>query len=157
VGANFEAFPTLDVLTRKTDLVIVGQVIGQHQTRSITSSTRQPAPFEPAPSAEVSVAKAQQQSTAALPSGETMGEVPGMPVTESTVRVSRVIRGTARVDGEIIVSQLGGKITLPTFPGGPRLNRTLQLEGDSLMVPGQEQVLFLSKNTDHPHKVRSPA
>jgi hypothetical protein len=53
----------------------------------------------------------------------------------------------------VIVNQLGGKVEYPTFPGGPTLKRTLQIEHDALMRPGEEDVLFLARAADGSYSV----
>src|SRR5262249_51574024 len=73
---------------------------------------------------------------------------PGLPVTQFTVQITTVISGQAAANGQIVVTQPGGPIDLPTYPHGPKLHRIIEVGHDHLIKPGEEQVFFLSPAAD---------
>src|SRR3712207_4841791 len=46
-------------------------------------------------------------------------------VTVFRLAVERVVHGRGQ-SGELMISQVGGKLRTPAFPGGPEITRTLQ-------------------------------
>jgi len=151
VGASYMAIPNLEALTKRSDLVVVGRVVGQGKTHLVAQPTPQPQPFQPAPAPQVSADKAELLKNH-NPVASAKSDIPApnmdLPVTEFTVQVQRVLRGSTARQGQITVTQSGGTVELPTFPGGPNLSRTLEMEHDPLMTAGQEHVLFLTRATN---------
>jgi hypothetical protein len=148
IHADFPLIPSLDALVRQSDVVVVAHVLEQGATHLVAQPTAQPQPFKPNPPPDVPAIKtavaAGEDATA--PTTHTVTEaLPGVPVTTFKVQVDQVLRGSTPAGTRLSVIQTGGQITLPTFHGGPTLQRTLVLEGDPLLVPGQHEVLFLHR------------
>jgi hypothetical protein len=158
IGATYRLVPDLKALTSQADLIVVGRVVGNGTVSFIAQPAPQPQPFQPAdmsgaPQEKTDLAK--QQSAVPQDVGldpakngrkvEIDNSDPGLPITTYTIAVMQVLRGDANVGGQILVNQAGGIVTLPTYPTGPMLTRTLEFEHDPLMQSGQEQVLFLTK------------
>jgi hypothetical protein len=161
IGATYRLVPDLKALTRQADLVVVGRVVGNGTVSFVAQPAQQPQPFQPAdmngaPQEKADLAK--QQSAAPHDAGsdavkdghkvEIDNTDPGLPVTTYTIAVAQVLRGQTKPGGQIQVNQAGGIVTLPTYPNGPKLTRTLEFEHDPLMQSDQEQVLFLTQAPD---------
>jgi hypothetical protein len=151
LNASFKAAPDLVTLKNQSDLVVVGRIAAEGTTRMVAQSgnSDKTAPPPAPPALDPAKADALKQQPAA-PQSQVAGAIAnaniGTPLTTYVVRVERVVKGNAR--GEIAVSQLGGKVMLDSFPGGPKLQRTVQFEGDTLMQAGERHVLFLKSAGD---------
>jgi hypothetical protein len=145
IGAHRPEIANLQQLTVEADLIVVGHVTGQGNTRELSPAVAQPADE---PLAEPPADAAGHEAPRDLPSGETLTTIPGLPVTDFPIRVTRVLKGTGGAGDQVVVSQVGGQIELPTFPGGPQLKRTIHDSGDPLMEPGQQVLLFLTKGEE---------
>jgi hypothetical protein len=147
IGASYAQIPDLPALTRGADLVVRGRVLDQGQVRFEAQPDQKPGKFVPPPASD-KPRKPTGEDPAAKETGQTLGGLPGNPVTDYAIQVSKVIKGDAPKGDKLVVSQPGGHVELPTYPGGPTLKRTLQFEDDPLMEHGQEHVFFLKKAED---------
>ena len=144
---------TLDDLTKQSDAVVVGRVIGAGKTKFILPEAQQPRPFAPSgPPADLPADKRAELGKAPAPPSRQQENIitppPGIPTTEFTIEVSRVLRGNLPAGSRITVTQMGGVFQMPLGPGAPTLTRTMVAEHDPLMVPGHEHVLFLKRSAD---------
>jgi len=108
--------------------VVVGRVVGDGTTRLLEQSS-QPAGARPA--------------AASAAGGPTRAKGLGTPLTSYTIEVERVVRGAVSPGSKLTLAQLGGKVSVPTFPGGPELKRTVQYEHDTLLNADERHLLFL--------------
>jgi hypothetical protein len=150
MNASVRAIPDLTALVRQSDLVAVGLVVGDGNTRLQVQPIVTPNANPPTPAPRgVSDPKAGSPNSVPPPAGPpgqlTLGRRPQTPVTSFGVEVERVAHGTAPAGQQITVVQPGGTISVATFPGGPVLTRTVQIEDDMLMRSGQRYVLFLKR------------
>jgi hypothetical protein len=156
VGATYTLVPSLAALTKQSDLVIVGRVVGNGSTHLIAQPTTQngasanagmgPVPLDKANLATTQQAPTSQQSNSPLPDQS-------IPETSYTIQIVQVISGTAPASSRIRVNLPGGLVTLPTFPMGPRLQRTMVWENNPLFVAGEQETLFLHRNADGSYAV----
>lgn len=156
VGATYRLVPNLDTLTRQSDLVVVGRVVDKGSTHLIAQPTGQsqaasnagvgPVPADKGSLAASQQASSPQQSSSVLPDQS-------IPETTYTVQIVSVMHGAAPASGRIRVNLPGGLVTLPTFPMGPRLQRTLVWENNPLFTAGEQEVLFLHQNADGSYSV----
>ena len=70
----------------------------------------------------------------------------GTPITTYTLQLERTAKGNG--GNQLTLTQLGGHVTLDTYPGGPKLERTVEFEGDHLMQAGDRAVMFLKQASD---------
>jgi hypothetical protein len=150
MNASVRAIPDLTALVRQSDLVVVGRVVGDGNTRLEVQPIDTPKANPPTPAPRiVSDEKAAAPNSGPPPAGPpgqlTLGRRPQTPVTSFGIEVERVAHGTAPAAQQITVVQPGGTISVPTLPGGPVLTRTVQIEDDKLMRSGQRYVLFLKR------------
>jgi hypothetical protein len=153
ISTSYRGFTTLESLAREADLVVVGHAIDGGKTRRVAPPTQQAVAFQANPTTNAPGDKSQLSSKGNQGS---IGVKPGDPpppsmdsvVTDYTIEVSRVISGQVQPGAHITLTQSGGPIDLPTFPGGPTLHRTIQSEHDPLIQKGQEHVLFLGHAKD---------
>jgi hypothetical protein len=146
ISTEYQLIPSLDALAKQSDVVVVGHVLEQVATHIVTPPEVKPQPFKPAPPPDAikTAVAAGQDDTA--PMTQTVRKAPpSLPVTTFEVKVDRVLGGNADDGQRLSVIQPGGQVTVPTFPDGPKLQRTLVDEGDPLLVPGQQEVLFLHR------------
>jgi hypothetical protein len=141
VGASYMPYDNVAAMTRDADLVVLGRVIGEGQTHLVPQSLDRPRPFQ-APAAETLPAGKSDSGVLAQPSSATSGQSFDLPVTTFTIAVERVLHGTAQPK-QLTVSQPGGKLATPTFPGGPQVTRTVQFEHDPALQSGERHLLFL--------------
>jgi hypothetical protein len=151
IGTSYLAYSSLDSLAQRADLIVVGHPLDQGKTRLVPQPPQQPTAFQPNTSTNVPGEKS-KLSVGQVPASPKAGEPapPAMdtPVTDFTIEVTRVLHGQLALGAQVTVSQPGGLVELPTFPGGPTLKRTIEFEHDTLMTQGQDQVLFLGKAKD---------
>src|SRR6266852_4825530 len=138
LSAAFKAAPDLATLKGNSDLVIVGRIASQGTTRLVTQSGNSgiTAPAPAALNLDPKKADAQKLQPAApgVTPGKPIGNANiGTPVTTYSVQIERAVKGKGPT--QISLTQLGGKVTLDTYPGGPKLQRTVEFEGDTLMQP----------------------
>jgi hypothetical protein len=152
--ASFKAIPDLATLKSQADLVVVGRIARNGTTNRITDSGNSRATAPTPPPLDLSDKKAnavKQQPAPAAPPSSTDANIAnanlGTPVTTYDVQIERVLKGSS-ASSQIVVGQLGGKVALDTFPGGPKLQRTVVFEGDTLMNAGERHVLFLKRASD---------
>lgn len=160
----YKALPDLKTLNQNSELVVVGRVI-QGSTKLVPFQAETPhangAPAAPSlPSAKAdALAKepaAGLQTVSATSDGdarETRNAGLGTPVTVFDVQIEQVLRGAAREGAAIKVTQPGGDVTLDSFPGGPKLQRSIVFEHDTLMQAGERQLLFLTRGADGTYSV----
>jgi hypothetical protein len=141
VGATYLPYDNVAAMTRDTDLVVLGRVIGEGKTHLVRQSLDRPRPFQ-APAAETLPAGKNDSGVLAQPSSATSGQSFDLPVTTFTIAVERVLHGTAQPK-QLTVTQPGGKLATPTFPGGPQITRTVQFEHDPALQSGDRHLLFL--------------
>src|SRR5437763_602566 len=129
----------LAALNANSDLVVVGRIARPGTTQMVVqtgnSGITAPAPAPPSVDARKSDAEKLQPPAPGAADKNPVGNANlGTPVTTFIVQVEQSIKGSA--PAQISVTQLGGKVTLDTYPGGPKLQRTVEFEGDSLMQAG---------------------
>jgi hypothetical protein len=139
----------LDELTKQSNAVVVGRVVSKGATKMIVPTSQQARPFTGAaiPS-DIGKDKASQIKTTSEVSRNQPNIITppaGLPMTEYTLEVSQVLSGKLAKGSKVTVNQMGGEILIPLGDGAPTLHRTMVAEHDPLLVPGQEQVLFLTK------------
>jgi hypothetical protein len=149
VGASYKPYADVAAMTRDTDLVVVARVMGEGKTRYVAQAVEKPRAFQPAASTDNATSEKQRlASTMPEPPTNTATSAQfDLPVTTFTLAVERVVRGSARGD-MLTVSQPGGIVRTPTFPGGPQITRTVQFEHDPAMKSGERQLLFLRDTGD---------
>lgn len=153
IGTSYRTLPDLPSLTGESQIVVVGKVISQGQTRLEKQPRLRRAPFIP-PTPPEKPRGGQAQPDADRPGAggdkqnQTLGGDVGEPTTDYTVQVTRVLKGNVRPDTKLVVSQPGGPLELPTYPGGPKLKRTFQFEDDPMMKVGEEHVFFLKRSRE---------
>jgi hypothetical protein len=151
VGATYLAYPSLDALAQRADLIVVGHPVDQGNTHLVAQPAQQATAFQPNPLTAAPGEKAKLavgQPPATLKGGDPAPPSMDTPVTDFSIEVTRVLHGQVAVGEHVTVSQMGGLVQLPTYPGGPMLKRTIEFEHDTLMAQGQEHVLFLGKAKD---------
>ena len=152
LNASYKAAPDLPTLKANSDLVIVGRIVKVDATKLITQTGNDRNVSAPAPAAvNLDPKKAQaeklQPPAPGLPSKNPVANANlGTPETTYTVQVERSLKGNA--PAQISLTQLGGKVTLDTYPGGPKLQRTVEFESDTLMQAGERNVMFLNRAAD---------
>jgi hypothetical protein len=151
LSAVYKAAPDLATLKANSDLIVVGRIAKAGTTRMVVqtgnSGISAPAPDRLGVDAKKSDAEKLQPPAPGLPSQNLIGNANlGTPVTTYAVQVEQSIKGSA--PAQISVTQLGGKVTLDTYPGGPKLQRTVEFEGDTLLQAGERHVLFLNRAAD---------
>jgi hypothetical protein len=141
-------------LSKKTDAVVVGRVLAKGATKLIKTEGQQPQGFAPvgAPAgASLSQQKLDGLNNAPAAPARSREDIitppGGIPVTEFTVEVTRALHGTFKKGDQLTLTQTGGEISIPLGAGAPTLKRTIMADHDPLLVQGQEQVFFLSRNT----------
>ncbi len=151
--ASYKAIPDLPTLKSQADLVVVGHIARNGTTKLVTQSGNSGATAPAAAPLELSDKKAgavKQKPAPVAPPFSTDTNVAnaniGTPVTTYEIQIQRALKGS--ITGQISVTQLGGKVSLDTFPGGPKLQRTVVFEGDTLMNAGERHVLFLKRAND---------
>jgi hypothetical protein len=148
--ASYKAIPDLATLKSQADLVVVGRIAQNGTTNLVTQPGNAGAPAAAPAPFQLSDKKANAVKQLPAPQSSTDPSVPnaniGTPVTTYEVQIQRVLKGS--VTGQINVTQLGGKVSLDTFPGGPKLQRTVVFEGDTLLNAGERHVLFLKRAND---------
>jgi hypothetical protein len=160
---SYKAIPDLKTLNQSSELVVVGRVI-QGSTKLIPFQTETPhandAPVAPnLPPAKAEALAKNPASGPLVPAAatdsvrETRNAGLGTPVTVFDVQIEQVLRGEAREGAAIKVTQPGGNLTLDTFPGGPKLQRSVIFEHDTLMQAGERHVLFLTRGADGTYSV----
>jgi hypothetical protein len=152
LDASFKAAPDLATLRDNSDLVVVGRIAREGTTRMVAQTGNNasiggpaPAPFSVDPK-KAEAEKAQPPAPGPSSTTQVGNANLGTPVTTYTVQVERSVKGNA--PAQISLAQLGGKVTLDTYPGGPKLQRSVEFEGDTLMKPGERNVLFLNRASD---------
>jgi hypothetical protein len=152
IATSYKTFDSLATLTRQSDLVLVGRVVAQSPTRLVAQPKPVPQPFTPASTTNLPPSKAARSqaelAAAAIPPTLANDAPPPpqtQPQTDYTIEVGRVLKGTLATGARITVSQSGGTLELPTFPGGPTLSRTFVTEHDQLMAAGEQHLLFLGR------------
>lgn len=155
IGATYRIIPSLDALSRQSTLVVMGHVIGQGTTHLVSQPAAKSQPYHSAPSVTLPGDKATLAASQSQPSVQAANNVPdqSLPITSYTFQVTRVIRGSLKASHQITVNQPGGMVVLPSYPGGPMLQRTFVFEHDPLMVAGSEQVLFLTQKADGSYSI----
>ena len=155
IGASYRAVNTLESLSRQADLIVVGHAIDAGKTRRVLQPVQQAVPFQPNQPVNVPDEKAKlsglgNQGTIGVRGNAGDPAAPSFDsvVTDFTFEITRVLHGQLKAGAQISVTQPGGPIELPTFPGGPTLKRTIEFEHDPLIVKGQEHALFLSQTKD---------
>jgi hypothetical protein len=145
VGASYKPYAAVASMTRDADLVVLGRVVGEGKTHYVAQPVEQPRAFQPPADTErLTSAEKQNLATAPVeshPNVATSAQF-DLPVTAFTLSVERVVRGTAR-DSALTMTQPGGTLRTPTFPGGPQITRTVEFEHDPAMKPGERHLLFL--------------
>ena len=149
--ASFKAAPDLATLKSDADVVVVGHIVGQGTTRLISQSgnsgTTAPAPAPITLDPKKADAVKLEPAAPGVSTTTTVANANlGTPVTTYTIQVERSAKGSAA--NRISITQLGGHVTLDTYPGGPKLERTVEFEGDHLMQAGDRAVMFLKKAAD---------
>jgi hypothetical protein len=131
-------------------VIVAGNVISQSPPRMVAPPAQPLQPFAPAGARAVPPDKDGQLAghIPPLPKAEPALPSQDQPVTDYMIRVDRVLKGTLASGSTITVTQTGGTVERPTYPGGPKLSRTLMLEHDPLMAPGQQHLMFLSRTSD---------
>ena len=150
VGATYMPYNNVAEMTRDSDLVVLGRVVGEGKTHLVPQQAERPRPFQAPAAIDLPEAKrdlsAQTQKLAAVDSGAPSNSAStvsfDLPMTVYTVAVERVVHGAGQPT-ELTVSQPGGKLRTATFPGGPQITRTVQFEHDSPFQAGERQLLFL--------------
>lgn len=152
MSASYKAAPDLATLKADSDLVVVGRIAKTGVTQMIHETGNNSNITAPAPAPvtvdgkKANAEKLQPPVPDVAPKSPVANANLGTPVTTFSVLVERAIKGSA--PAQISVTQLGGKVTLDTYPGGPKLQRTVEFEGDTLMQPGERHVLFLKRAND---------
>lgn len=154
ISASYRSFPSVASLTRTADTVIVGNVIAQSPTRFVAQPKPSVHPFTPSQNGKVDANKPggsvpASSGTVPQPTRNIAPPPSDQPVTDYTIEVTRVMKGSSLAPGaRITVTQAGGTVQLPTFPGGPQLSRTFITEHDQLMTAGEQHLFFLGRTTD---------
>ena len=132
---------------------MVGHAIDGGKTRRIAPPAQQAVAFQPnstpnAPGDKAPLSLKGNQGPIGVKPGDPPPPSMDTVVTDYTFEISRVIYGSLAQGAHITLTQSGGPIELPTFPGGPTLKRTIQFEHDPLIVKDQEHALFLGLAKD---------
>jgi hypothetical protein len=138
-------------LTRKSEAVISGRVIARGPTQFMPFSGGSPHPFQPEPTPANlpgwKVAGLKDRPGALTHAHDKIIAPPqGIPMTQFTVEVTEVVSGKLVKGQHITINQPGGTYQIPLGRGAPTVTRTLVAEHDPLLIPGSEQVFFLSSS-----------
>jgi hypothetical protein len=168
-SASFKSIPDLASLNRQSDLVVIGHVVGDGTTHMVIQpgGTPKAAPppaqpnitgkkgealtgqsVQPAPGHVTALGHADGADPGRVTEGRTANVNLGTPITTFEIKVDRVLQGNAAAGSQVKVTQAGGHVALDTFPGGPKLQRTVEFEHDTLMKAGERQVMFLHRAND---------
>jgi hypothetical protein len=168
-SASFKSVPDLASLNRQADLVVIGHVVGDGATHMVIqpggTPKAAPPPAQhditgkkgealkgqsvlPAPNHVTALGNADGANSGLITEGRATNVNLGTPITTFGVTVERVLQGNVAAGSQIKVTQAGGHVALDTFPGGPKLQRTIEFEHDTLMQAGERQVMFLRRAND---------
>ncbi len=129
-------------MTRDADLVVLGRVVGEGKTHLVSQPVEQPRAFKPPAVTPAVDGKAAAEVSSEPQTNAAASAQFDLPVTVFALKIERVVHGTAR-SSELTISQPGGKLRTPTFPGGPQITRTVQFEHDPQLQAGERHLLFL--------------
>jgi hypothetical protein len=150
VGASYLPYNSVADLTRDSDLVVLGHVMGEGTTHLVAQQAERPRPFQAPATSDLPESKRLATTPSQKPGvADTDAQTNGastvsfdLPVTVYTIAVERVVHGAAQ-PSQLTVTQPGGKLRTPTFPGGPQITRTVQFEHDAPFQAGERHLLFL--------------
>jgi hypothetical protein len=167
VDADYVVYNTLQQLAQASQLIVVGQATSDGKVVLIPPPEQQPGANEPATpppgaspdksnSAHDHPAAAAVRPTCFVPvsflcyivRSKAPAREPGLPTTQFPVQITTVIQGRAPTTNQITLTQLGGPVSVPTYPHGPALKRILEVGHDPLLKPGDTFVLFLGLASD---------
>jgi hypothetical protein len=146
IGASYKPYQDVAALTRDADLVVLGRVVGEGKTHLVAQPSERPRAFQPPAVSAADPAKQNLAPVESTSSASTATQF-DLPVTRFRLAIERVVHGTAQSQ-ELTITQPGGKLVTPTFPGGPQITRTVQFEHDTPLTAGERQLVFLRATGD---------